>query len=93
MKPSVTVRPQVSTPRFTGRVLANTTLMRRSSDCDAANHRPQVLQRHSGFVQLSLFSSLEPVTRPLSPSGYGLHGTDLAGDTANGDLDGTFDAA
>jgi hypothetical protein len=80
-------------PRFTSRVLPKSTLMRRASDFQAANHRPQVLQRHSGFAQLSLFSSLEPVTHPLSASGYGLHGTDLAGDTANGDLNGTFDDA
>jgi hypothetical protein len=80
-------------PRFTSRVLPNSTLMRRASDFHAANHRPQVLQRHSSFVQLSLFSSLEPVTHPLSASGFGLQGTDLAGDTANGDLDDHLDAA
>lgn len=93
MKSNANAHPEVSMPRFATRVLPNSTLMRRASDFQAANHRPQVLQRHSGFVQLSLFSSLEPVTRPLSPSGFGLQGTDLAGDTANGDLDDHLDAA
>jgi hypothetical protein len=93
MNPNANARPQVSTPRFATRVLPNSTLIRRANVFQAADHRSQVLQRQSGFVQLSLFGTLEPVTRPLSASGFGLHGTDLDGDTANGDLDEQQDAA
>lgn len=52
-------------PRFGARVLADSTLVRRSNEPDAAGRRPPVLQRSRGPTQLSLFAHLEPRSNPI----------------------------